>query len=248
MGPTGTTGATGATGVTGATGNTGVSIIGPTGPTGTTGATGATGITGATGNTGVSIIGPTGPTGVTGTTGATGVTGVTGATGLSVIGPTGPTGNTGATGTAVSQFASYYNDVPVTIAPIQDVTILPLSKNGIVSGDFAHTPGLEAITINQPGNYLVEWSITLPSVTQTASFAVGLRLGTVDISGSFVGVILAPGQNMILTGKSIINIPTGGLSLLLALYQDLSVQAVLPTTFAGVATSNIQLNILKLST
>jgi hypothetical protein len=138
--------------------------------------------------------------------------------------------------------------VAVPIPAGQEATILPFSTNGIIHGDIIHTPGSETIAINQAGDYLVDWNITLPSVPSNTNFATGLRIETTDIQETFVGTVLVSGQSSILSGKSIINIPTAGLTLSLVLYQDLSAEAVLPTTFAGVPTSNIQLNILKLST
>jgi hypothetical protein len=249
----------GVTGVTGATGPQG--LIGPAGATGATGPQGLIGPAGATGTTGPQgLIGPAGATGATGPQGLTGPAGATGATGpQGLIGPagatgatgprglTGPAGATGATGTAINEYAFFYNDVEVTIPVTTEVTTLPLSSNGIVFGNFTHIPGQEAIIINQIGNYNVHWNVTLPSVTSTTNFVIGLRLGVTDLPGSFVGVTTTPGENTLLSGQFILNVPFPGESLLLVAYQNLETSATLPTLLAGVNNSNIQLKIFRLN-
>jgi hypothetical protein len=231
-------------GLNGATGPQG--LIGPAGATGATGARGLIGPAGATGATGArGLIGPAGVTGATGARGLIGPAGATGATGAR--GLIGPTGCTGATGTAVNEYAFFYNDVEVTIPVTTKVTVLPLSSNGTVVGNFTHTPGYEAIIINQIGNYSIDWSITLPSVPSTTNFVAGLRLGVTDLPGSFVGVTTIPGVNTVLSGQFILHVPFVGESLLLAIYQNLEAPATLPTLLAGVNNSNISLKIFRLN-
>jgi hypothetical protein len=247
IGPTGPEGPRGKTGKEGDDGKRGKR--GYPGVTGVTGATGPQGLIGPAGSTGATgprgLIGPAGATGATGPQGLIGPAGATGATGPR--GLTGPAGATGATGTAINEYAFFYNDVEVTIPVTTEVTTLPLSSNGIVFGNFTHIPGQEAIIINQIGNYNVHWNVTLPSVTSTTNFVIGLRLGVTDLPGSFVGVTTTPGENTVLSGQFILNVPFPGESLLLVAYQNLETSATLPTLLAGVNNSNIQLKIFRLN-
>ncbi len=139
-GPPGPTGPTGADGATGATGDPGPS--GPTGPTGADGADGATGPTGADGADGAT--GPTGADGADGADGAPGPTGADGATGPTgptgtdgTDGATGPTGATGPSGPGGSTIALSSGGAELTTVVggmPGDVTALPVSGYGSVTG------------------------------------------------------------------------------------------------------------------
>lgn len=144
-GPTGATGATGATGSTGASGTPGA-----TGAAGAAGANGATGATGATGANGT----------VTGTTGATGATGATGDS-VGATGPTGATGATGPSGTTVStSFASFYTSITTPLVGPTGV-LVPYGEISTLFGGISYIPNSGMITINDPGEYLVVFGLSV---------------------------------------------------------------------------------------
>ncbi|WP_194201620.1 collagen-like protein [Metabacillus mangrovi] len=212
-GPTGAgeTGATGVTGPAGATGTTGTTGAGETGATGVTGPTGPAGATGTTGPTGAGetgatgITGPTGPAGATGTTGPTGA-GETGATG--VTGPTGPAGATGTTGptgvgitgpTGGSNIAEYAYIYNTTNQLVQSAEAITFNTNGTIRGSIGHGIGEAAISLTNPGDYEVTFSVSGAEANQFGLFLNG----TTQVVGGNYGSGSTDQQN---TGQAIVSI------------------------------------------
>ena len=165
-----TVGGVGAVGATGATG--------PTGPTGPTGAAGATGALGAAGASGVpGSVGATGPTGSTGPPGVLGAMGGAGATGApGAIGATGPPGSDAEfVFTSAGSFGSDASEA--TIAPGERIPLT--TQSSATTLDFIFLEG--AVTIGNPGRYLITWAVATDATSGSAAIRLGLggvSLGT----------------------------------------------------------------------
>lgn len=213
-----TNGIGGPTGPRGSTGSSG--SRGPRGPAGATGATGSAGATGATGTGG----GATGPTGPTGPTGAFG-------------GPTGPTGPTGATGAGISDYAYIYNLSARVVALEADVIF---DQNGPITPGFSHGTPSSIISINQPGVYKVDFSV---SGTEPNQFT--LFFNSILVPGTTYGSGAGTQQN---TGQ-VIFVALGAGTLTLKNHSSAAAVtlAAAPPIGGTAASVNASISILKLS-
>jgi hypothetical protein len=186
IGVRGQRGATGLRGLRGATG-----VTGATGPIGLSGSTGASGPTGLIGPIG--LTGSTGATGPTGTDGVNGDTGPTGATGAD--GPTGATGVTGAAGAAAPSEYAYIYNLDAQVVPLNaDVTF---STNGpIGSTVVSHAPGTDTITVNTPGVYEINFSVSGVEPNQFTVFVNGIPVPG-STYGSGAGTQLNAGMTIV---------------------------------------------------
>nr|WP_281363459.1 collagen-like protein [Paenibacillus lemnae] len=155
----------------------------------------------------------------------TGPEGAAGATGP--IGPTGPAG-TAASLTYGYIFQSTAQEVPVGV----DVTF---DSNGTLFGGILHTVGDAEITITDPGNYKVLFSVTGQQANQ---FAIFLDNGTDPVPGSIYGSADVDQQN---TGFVIITVAD---SAVVTLRNHVSAGAVLLETLAGGTEANVTASIL----
>ena len=242
-GPAGPAGAAsivaGPTGPTGPAGPAGAAstVVGPTGPAGPAGPAGAastvagpTGPAGPVGPAGAAstVAGPTGPAGPVGPAGAAStVAGPTGPTG-----PTGPAGATGATGPSggLTQYCYVYNlgtqTVPVGAAVVFDT-------NGILTAGITHTAGLAPITITDPGNYKVSFSISAVEPNQFTVFLNGVAL-----TGATYGSGAGTQQNV---GQVIVALAMGDV---LTIQNYTSAAAVTLQTLAGGSQTSVNASVV----
>jgi BclA C-terminal domain len=153
-----------------------------------------------------------GPTGATGSTGATGATGATGSAG------------------GLSQYAYVYNTgaqtVPVGAAVVFDT-------NGILTGGIAHSAGLAPITVTDPGNYKVAFSVSGVEPNQFTVFLNG-----VPLTGATYGSGAGTQQN---NGQVIVALVAGDV---LTLQNFTSAAAVTLQTLAGGTQPNVNASVL----
>ena len=226
VGPQGSPGAQGAPGQPGARGPAGLAgaastVPGPAGPAGPTGPRGPTGAAST-------VAGPTGPTGPTGPSGAAStVAGPTGPTG-----PTGPAGATGAAGPAggLSEYGYIYNLGAQVVAV---GTAVVFDSNGVLTSGITHTAGLAPITITDPGDYKVTFSISGVEPNQFTVF-----LNAVPLIGATYGSGAGTQQNV---GQVIVSLVTGDV---LTIQNYTSAAAVTLQTLAGGTQTSVNASVV----
>lgn len=213
-----------------------VSFEAGVGPQGSPGAQGAPGQPGARGPAGLAgaastVPGPAGPAGPTGPRGPTGaastVAGPTGPTG-----PTGPAGATGAAGPAggLSEYGYIYNLGAQVVAV---GTAVVFDSNGVLTSGITHTAGLAPITITDPGDYKVTFSISGVEPNQFTVF-----LNAVPLIGATYGSGAGTQQNV---GQVIVSLVTGDV---LTIQNYTSAAAVTLQTLAGGTQTSVNASVV----
>lgn len=219
QGPTGPQGLQGIQGIQGPTGPTGPQgiqgvpgEIGPTGPQGLQGVQGVAGVTGPTGPQGpqgiAGTVGATGPTGPQGLQGIQGVTGPTGPQGLQgvqgEIGATGPTGPAGPA--ATTSYGGLYDTSAETLVLTNTTeTTVPLT---VATPALNVTPGTNTITVNEAGDYEIDYFISGTTGTDDTITLSVLNNGAV-LAGSSVSQDIIAGTDTIIKGKTIATLSAG---------------------------------------
>ena len=128
-------------------------LPGPQGPPGPPGSQGPQGLPGPQGPSG-----PPGPQGLPGEQGFPGPQG-----------PQGPQGPPGPAG-GLSQYAYIYNVNLITIAIEMDI---PFSSNGVMTPGITHSPGFPSISVLNPGDYEINYSVSCSEPNQFCVFVNG---------------------------------------------------------------------------
>ncbi len=183
IGPAGPQGVAGPAGIQGPAGPAGAQ--GPAGEIGTAGPQGETGTQGPAGPAGVQgpagEIGPAGPQGVAGPAGIQGPAGPAGAQGVAgEIGPAGPQGVAGPAGPQGPPSTLSGLQVQLingTSTSIDNEDIIPLNTVINSQGSYAtFNPVTSEITLNQPGNYLINWWVAIGGSTVSPSLTISLAV------------------------------------------------------------------------
>ncbi len=231
IGPRGPAGAASTVaGPTGPAGPAGAAstVAGPTGPAGPAGAASTVaGPTGPAGPAGAAstVAGPTGPAGPAGA--ASTVAGPTGPTG-----PAGPAGATGATGPAggLSEYGYVYN-LGAQVVPVGAAVVF--DTNGILTGGITHTAGLAPLTITDPGDYKVSFSISGVEPNQFTVFLNG-----VPLTGATYGSGAGTQQNV---GQVIVTLAMGDV---VTIQNYTSAAAVTLQTLAGGSQTSVNASVV----
>lgn len=188
---------------------------GPQGPAGPRGETGATGPQGPAGQQGIpGPMGVQGPAGIPGVQGPAGPKGETGATGPQ--GPVGPQGIPGATGiqgpAGPGVAPAYFNAVQIggsqDVAAEGEVNFLLAYQ----SGDFSFTPNTSTITVNTPGIYRIDYTVTLRPADNLLNVAYAVAINGVENPLSFFGIysnVVNDVERAEVVGMFIASIPAG---------------------------------------
>ena len=183
IGPAGPQGAPGPAGIQGPAGPAGAQgpagEIGPAGPQGVAGPAGVQGPAGAQGPAGVQ--GPAGPQGETGTQGPAGPAGAQGPAGeigpagpQGVAGPAGPQGPVGPPATLSGLQVQLVNG---TSTAIDNEDVIPLNTVINSQGSYAtFNPMTSEVTLNQLGNYLINWWVAIGGSTVSPSLTISLAV------------------------------------------------------------------------
>jgi collagen type I alpha len=162
---------------------------------GATGAQGDPGVDGTPGDPGVA--GPQGADGLPGADGAPGAPGADGATG-----PQGATGATGPPGAdavlPTPQYAYVYNTGAEVVALEADVVF---DSNGVVTQGLVHAANTAEITVVDPGDYQVSFSVSGAEPNQFALFRNGSA-----VDGGIYGSGASTQQN---NGQAIVTLAAG---------------------------------------